>query len=330
MSKILDCFCGMLYVADHFDWDCDDFSQTLILAKSLIDNQGFNHKDLVESYRTNSILSFKDKTLNMCGMDPKGTYFGQIAKLRSSDDPLYISTDGITDGGAMKIMPVVAYFLTSDYLPYYIRAVTRITHNSPQAVLGAILIGLRYKHAFWGINDPKRFLEEFQSIANKMYKDEFFLSIVKKAFLILEQNPSPVDCLYSLAKNIGLAHLSWCCPVSATVWTYALGEDYMDYWLADFNNEQIRSFSVKGRHIDGELLDREVANSYLKIVEELKCGWIERFLRSDVDTFFHLVFSIKAAECGIDRKNLLSLSSSWGNDLVDISYKLGESWPPTL
>lgn len=321
--------------------DADDYVQTLLVARSLINCRGFNHADIVRRYR-----AIPKYILNNQVMTPGGTlrtYQGQVSKLLASNHPLYLSSDGVSDGAAMKVLPIAAFYC-QDFVAL-VRAtdqITQITHNTPEARLAAIIIALRFRQVLLGMpEDTNRLICDLQrasQIVALKGQTRFFFKQVKMAAALTRRTVQPSLLLIKLARDIGLEHLAWSTPVSACFWSYRAHNDFPKW----FNHEAENSIRVGRTTISAKTLKKFVAESYRKHLQQ--AGYLEEYTRShghhwrnsiDVDTFFSIAFSLIAAREGIDpiSSDLQRVKKVFPDDLFRISQQLvarGETGNPMI
>ena len=170
----------------------DDYVQTILVAKSLTTSGGFDHADLVARHRSRSGYWIDSKELYPGGVHP--SYKGQVAKLQQSDDPLYLATDGVSDGATMKVAAVAARYAGNfNDLVHNTDRVAQITHACIEARLAAVLVALRLRQVFLDISpDNMGQLVEELTVATKVlgvnHLADFFLARVETAYRIAQQH----------------------------------------------------------------------------------------------------------------------------------------------
>lgn len=310
-KKLYNALATILWVTVKYDdcLDADEYVQTLLIAQSLISNEGFNHSDLVKRYRSKTNHIFKNKALH--GFHSGGVskhYRGQIYRLIKSNNPLYLAKTGVTDGAAMKVLPIVAYYLFDfESLVLHVDKIIKITHYAVEARLSAVLITLRYRQILLGTNhktdDLLNELKRAIKILKFDKKSNFFLEQVIKAKKIADEESNPEILLKKLATEIGLDYLAWSTPISACFWSYRATNKYYKY----FNPKNDKTIKINNVVIDENTLKKEVIESYTKHLVKIKqykshlqahgYHWKEKI---DIDTFFSISFSIVAMRDGIE------------------------------
>lgn len=311
--------------------DADDYVQTMLVARSLVHNHGFNHADIVKRYRATPTYILNSQTMVPGGL--LKTYYGQVAKLIASADPLYVSCDGISDGAAMKVLPIAAFYHQNfTTLVQITDRITRITHNAPDARLAAILIVLRFRQILLGdaTEDIEGLIHNLQNASRIVALDKqagFFLKQVRSAAALTRKTAQPSMLLTKLARHIGLEHLAWSTPISACFWSYRAHNDFPKW----FTHDGEHSIHVGDTIIDAHTLKKSVVESYRKHLQQT--GRLAEFVRShghhwrtsiDVDTFFSIAFSLIAAKEGINPivDDLQQVKTVFPDDLSWISRQL--------
>ena len=275
----------MAWIEPFFGGDNDDIIQTALLAEHITEHKTINQEALVHLLRNRN-----------CGIDPN-IYKSQMAKLYFSEDPFYIAEDGLTDGGAMRAFPLV-FFVNKPEFPYYVRAATRITHNTPDSILAALLIAIRYNCALNNDLNITNFVNEFKNQALRLYnfeKCKFYFDVVDLASTLVEEDP--INTLLEIHKKIGLTHIAWGCPVAASFWAYNL-ENYPQFVPNQYDADQ-RYMEINGVKFTSLLLEDKQREFYHKRLDELNELGQGRYFGNDIDTFFHLSFSIACAQFGL-------------------------------
>lgn len=114
----------------------DDTQFSCQLAKSLIENDGFNPDDLAKRY----VELFTSKTIRGYGLTTKAAIDNLISGVHWSNSGVFGSYG---NGTAMRVSPIGIYFRND--LTQLIEAATidaKITHNSDEAVAGSIAIAM--------------------------------------------------------------------------------------------------------------------------------------------------------------------------------------------
>lgn len=336
IDRVYCALATIAWVAWKFDDadDADDYVQTMIIAKSLLDCNGFDHADIVARYRAKPDCGFTNNAVLLPG-GVSNHYKGQISKLLASDNPLYTATNGASDGAAMKITAAAAFYV-NDFttLVNVIDKITLITHATIEARLSALLIALRLRRIFLHIEaeNMNRLVEELTIAAQILgfgSNANFFLGRVKKARDIATKYTNPKKLLYQLCRHIGIKHLAWSAPVSACFWSYHNSKDLKKLFIQALPTNKYKVFLRQG--INGRTLARYVFKQDVRHLQAI--GNYQAFLAShayhwknsiDIDTFLSISLSISAAKNGID-----SISSEveqaivmFGEDLSSISAKL--------
>jgi len=335
VKKIHDAIAIMAWVTMKYinGNDADDYVQTLIIAQSLIKHQGFNHRDLVKRYRKKTKYLFKNKALH--NFNPGGVskrYRGQLYKLNKSKNPLYTARTGVTTGAAMKILPIVAFYLL-DYeaLIQNTDNIVKVTHYTIEARLSAILVALRYRQVLLNThNTTDDLLREFKraiQILGFGSQSRFFLQQVIRAKKITDKIDNPEHLLIELAREVGLDYLAWSTPISATFWSFKA--DTSCYGL--FNPEGEGKIKLKKYTIDTKTLKKSWWKRYERHLVYIgqfksfyhnhKYHWKKKI---DTDTFFSIAFSIIAAEKGLGKieKEVGLAIKEFGDNLPKIAHAL--------
>ena len=344
-SKVFNSLAAIAWTAVRYAdstnsiFDADEYFQTILIAKSIIKNNGVNHVDIVNQLRKKITLPTGHV------LDPGGTgkaYKGQLSKLVASSDQEYLSKDGASDGAAMRTAAIAAFYC-DDFKEMIIKndLVARITHASIEARMSACLTTIRLRQAFhpYRIYSPNDLLREFLSAINILQlgsQASFFFEKCITASKIVESYADPAKQLSMLACNIGMDHLCWSTPVSAVFWTFHRNNSFKQ-WI---NHENECSLLIPIESVEGKkrvlkvdasaygLRNREKDESHLKSINEF-----ESFIGShgyhygksmDIDTFFSIAFSVLSAINGIDEilPDLGRVMSVFGNNLFSISGAL--------
>lgn len=138
--------CGLAAVATHYyrhfdEDDADDFIDTMSTIESLVTNGGINHRDLVARFRAGRRTEICGQIIETGNRDPDS----QMAKLRASDDPYYLATDGATNGAAMRAMAPAFFFTDFEEMVYATTFLSRITHAEPVAHVAAVMMAITYR-----------------------------------------------------------------------------------------------------------------------------------------------------------------------------------------
>lgn len=339
--------------------DADDYIQTIQIARSLCACGGFNHRDIVNRYRSRTGISYDGKPLYYGGVDKE--YKGQLAKLLASSDPLYFSTDGVSDGSAMKVAGVAAFY-SADFTKMVLATdeITKITHCSVESRLAAVLIVLRIQRVLLGESDANldAFVLQFHdAVALLGFEDRagFFLSRVERAVEITRNEQTAAGLLIKLAREIGLTHLAWGTPIAACFWSFRADDD-IKKWMALCVEEssivwpvinvdhvyvpvpegsRLPTISrlVDFHRITGATLRKAVIEQDRKHLIDI--GEFDSFVEShghhwnkgiDSDTFFSIAFSILAAKFGIEKiaDEVPQAMAAFGDDLRGLAHQLAD------
>jgi len=283
--------------------DVDDYIQTVLIGESLVANRGFNHRDLVRRYRTKPGHIIGGREVAASGISAR--YKGQVKKLIDSRDLDFRASDGITSGSAMKVACIAAFY--SDDMTALVEntdRITRITHDSIDSRLAALLTVLRYRQIF---------LEEENSTAHLrdalvgaisrlgIAESKFFLDLFDAGAAMVASIADPARLLAHLNAVIGLSHIATSVPISACLWSFHrvdLGTVLTSWSLHD--KYEIRAGDVVIKHGDWRYeahrrhflaLGYTGADSRL-LGEEARSHF-------DLDTFFSNAFSLLAAQYGL-------------------------------
>jgi ADP-ribosylglycohydrolase len=310
----------------------DDYVQTIIIAKSLIENNGFNHRDLVKKYRQEPFKNMYLARKFGCLLPDK--YYGQIRKLLNSSNPLYTAKDGITDGSAMKISPVPAFYFYESFekLISITDQIVRVTHGSVDARLAAILITLRYRQIFSGkeIDNIDSLLKDFDKAVKLLGLEKegcYFLNKVKVAADLTKKEKDPFKLLIKLVREMGMTHFAWSTPITACFWSYRADNNFKR-----FNSIFKKTPTSYVLDDGGKVSTLETKPSVLKEFERRLTKFDPELKRRhkgldkgfDIDTFTSIGFSLIAASQGIEpiKDEVKEAIKTHGDDLKNISYNL--------
>ena len=343
------------------DWeDADEYIQTIVIARSLLRCKGVNHIDTVKSLRSNpnaKISHFGPGGLKLSQLKP-GERRGAIYKLLESDENEYLAVDGITDGAAMRTLPLAAAF-GDDFnkLVLATNRISRITHASIEARLSAILVALRFRQIIFNTEGNHWTLISSMVKAVELLgakkSSTFFLNRCKLAAKIIESNLGTEKTLLSLVANIGMKHFAWSTPIAAVFWSYAFDKDFTR-WLPPRSNrirdDQTITNAISGEEYityNGELTIKGDNCTSIKLSKDLyskklilsdsihfksiyklnpenkKIFGNERAM--DVDTFFSIAYSLCAADVGIEgiaEEAKIKADLIYDYDLMQISKQL--------
>ena len=346
-QRILASLAAVAWVAWKYGdaGDADDYVQTLLVARSLIENQGFHQRDLVSRYRSNPGYRLRGRKLHPGGVSPN--YHGQLSKLLLSNDPEYVASDGVSDGSAMKVTPIAAAYADSFFdLIDVTDRITQVTHSSVEARLAAVMVALRLRQVLigreaegieWVIDELGRAGQHL----NFGDQSSFFLNRLKTAAEVCrqaresskKQTETSADVLAALARKVGIEHLARSTPISAVCWSYENSSVFRRGWFKKGKEHIIIPASIKGGECElrGDSLEEEL---HLENVEHLRLiGELEGFEAShgyhwrqslDTDTFFSVTASIVAARDGLRPIWFGAKWATWtfGDRLTEISAQL--------
>ena len=341
--SIYNALVGLIWVNARFNepGDADDFVQSILVANSLLKSGGFEHADIVQSFRSTPPITMNQIDLLPSGIDNRQgnsgkIYKGQIYKLLQSEDPLYLATDGVSDGAAMRTLGIAAFFVNDfNSLVHAAYGIAAVTHASVEAKMSSVLTALRYRQIFMGdyFATPMILRDQLFKAADLLgvrKSASFFLERVALAASITTKFSSPADQLFQLARCIGMDHLCWSTPVSATFWSFH-GECRFRRW---FSGIKYRNISIKKSYrrdkatsitIDASTYKtscRQQDVDHLKNIGEYdefeKCHAYHYGKWIDIDTFFSIAVSMLAAKNGISGV-YLDLSNDLSVFNVDVS-----------
>ncbi len=293
--------------------DADDYVQTMLVAKSLLHCGGFDHVDLVKRFRSVPGYTMNDIQLGPGGVD-RG-FNGQISKLVASVDPKYKAKDGVSDGAAMRMSPVAAFYSHDvQQLVHAASSIAEITHASVEARLSAVLVALRQRQVF-ADDQPDSMLKLYNDLKfaiellDVREESQFFMGRVSRAMEIAGTTGDPDELLTRLVKHVGMEHLAWSTPISACFWSFA-GDANYEKWVNDQGEKRIwvkRPWSPVPKRLNGTTMNR---STHLDDVKHLRwLGEYEGYHKShayhwrkslDIDTFFSIALSVQAARHGIE------------------------------
>lgn len=283
--------------------DVDDYIQTILIGESLVANRGFNRRDLVRRYRTKPGHIIGGREVAASGISAR--YKGQVKKLIDSRDLDFQATDGITSGSAMKVACIAAFYSRDmAALVENTDRITRITHDSIEARLAALLTVLRFRQIF---------LEEENSTARLrtalvgairrlgIAGSEFFLDLFDAGAAMVGSIEDPVRLLGRLNAVIGLSHVATSAPLAACLWSFRrvdLGTVLTRWSLHD--KYEIRAGDVVIKHSDWRYEAHRrhfLALGYTNADSRMLGD--EPRSHFDLDTFFSNAFSLLAAQYGL-------------------------------
>lgn len=322
--------------------DADDYVQTILVAKSLTNCGGFDHNDLVSRHRIRSGHRLGETELYPGGVHP--AYRGQVAKLQRSKDPLYLATDGASDGAAMKVTAIAGYYVQDfDALIHNTDRIARITHASVEARLAAVLIALRLRQVLLNIapDNMNQLLEELVAATKILrfgHHADFFLARVESARQIASQDAPATDLLYQLCRQVGMEHLAWSTPVTACFWSFHADTDFSKWFRRRCETKMYlprKRFPIS-RVIHGRTLKRHIHQADVEHLHAI--GQYDSYQQAhgyhwrksiDMDTFLSIAISILAARHGLDSvaSEVLIAIEQFGDDLWSLAEQLAAaSW----
>jgi len=320
--------------------DCDDYVQTILVANSLLENNGFDHADLVKKYREEPTRV--DWLCRKLKYGPPQKYPGQLKKLLKSKNPLYTAKDGVTDGSAMKVCPIAAFYAhcSLEKFVFHCDQITQVTHGSVDTRLAAILVALRYRQIF---------LEEDRSVDALMKnfnaallllgfgrKGDYFSKKVSIAAQLTKEFHNPIKLLIRLSQEIGIAHLAWSTPITACFWSFRGNNDFHT-WFKEASDKYSFQFQdnknyiqMPNARIDSTTLKKErqkdLEEHLMRLDPENAVFHSKLKEKIDTDTFASIGFSLIAAEKGaptIQNEIVLAIND-FKDDIKDIVYHLVE------
>ena len=354
-NKILDVLLSMAWTSMRHggeQWvDSDEYVQTILVARSLLRADGFDHFDIVKSFKSDPLSKLSN--IGPGGLkknllaDPN-VRKGSIWNLLNSGENEYMARDGMLDGAAMRTLPLAAFYGHDlEQLILYVNRVSRITHCFLDARLAAILAALRFRQLLF---DKGQDIDELMSDMNVATEvlgarkhSVFFMKRCQLASNIVNSAVDAEDCLVQLITHIGMKHLSWSTPISAVFWSFLANDDY-ERWLpprssrnhasdyATYNGELIiQSKENRPLHLSNEMYSEEMMLEDSDRIKSLLClkhdGNMGNERAMDVDTFFSMAFGFVAANHGIksihsDAK--LAASLIFEDDLKQLADRLKE------
>ena len=319
--------------------DCDDYVQTMDIAKSLILSGGFQHEDVIRM-----LTSDPGYVINGWTVPPSGRYVSQhsqSAKLFRSREYSFYATDGVTDGAAMRVTALAGWYGDNlDNLVEITNRCSRITHASLEARLAAILVALRIRQLLFR---PKacsipQLLHEFETAKHLLgvqKSADFFTERLYSAALIGMKQLDQETCLSRLASDIGLTQLAWTTPITATIWSFNddLAPDrIMENQHNILNALTLRPPSKASIEITEDTYKPVCYEADLQHVSEIdpgnsylnKRGDILRKL--DIDTLLSITFSLIALKGDSQQlpppQQVVQAVNVFGDDLAYISRQI--------
>jgi hypothetical protein len=284
--------------------DLDDYIQTILIGESLVANRGFNHRDLVRRYRTKPGHIIAGRQVAASGISSR--YKGQLKKLIDSRDPAFQATDGITNGSAMKVACIAAFYVADlAALVTNTDAITRITHNSVDARLAALLVALRFRQIFLEKDDSTGYLRStmVRTIDQlQIAGSDFFLQTFDRGAALVNERRRPDQLLAGLNGVVGLSHVATSAPIAASLWSFCPVDVRAVLTTWDIHDKhEIRAGEMVIRHQDWRyqahrrhFRDLGYTGADSKLLND------ESFSHFDLDTFFSISCSLLAAQHGFD------------------------------
>ena len=309
----------------------------MIVAKSLLHCGDFSHADLVRRLRSLPGYQINKVVLGPGGVDPG--FAGQISKLLHSDDPQYQACDGVSDGAAMRMSAVAAFYGHNlQKLVETANSIAGVTHASVEARLSAILVALRLRQVFFDDQpDSILKLEHDMNFALELLdikqEAQFFMSHFKRAKDITCQISNPDRLMTKLVENVGIEHLAWSTPISACFWSFSSDTNY-SRWFRRRGEKRMyvkRPWSPIPKILHGKTMKRSV---HLDDVSHLRLlGEYESYHRThdyhwrkslDIDTFLSIAIGIIAARHGIEtiEDEVCDATHMFGDDLEKFARQL--------
>jgi len=129
----------------------DDTILTLLVADSIINKKKFDRTDIGR---------------RMLTCDPRGGT--QIEKLKASNNPDYVASDGNTNGSAIRVLPISIINKDLKKLTYQIIDLTTLTHGNKESVACALVNSYAQVYVINSTN-PKEPMKFIQQTAGKYY-----------------------------------------------------------------------------------------------------------------------------------------------------------------
>jgi hypothetical protein len=249
-----------------------------------------------------------------------------------SNEKLYLAKSGLTDGAAMRVAGIAAYYTESfEKMVEVVNNISRITHSFAEARIAAILVAIRFHDIFNGIdNSPADLIIKLQKACAIIGLEEdssFFIKKCKLAAKIATLNSNPEHCLIELLQKIGMNKLSWSTPISATFWSYHEDVNF-EYYLSSPQQRyrvtsggalvEAREIRLRDKHDSLKVYDytSTIAEVHAEDREHIRGLFDKEGLliseeridqafpsRLDIDTFFSISFSLLAAKNGLGNLN---------------------------
>ena len=283
--------------------DVDDYIQTILIGESLVANRGFNHRDIVRRYRTKPGHIIAGRGIAASGISTH--YNGQVKKLIDSRDLAFRATDGITGGSAMKVACIAAFYLEDTAsLVKNTDEIIKITHNSIDSRLAALMTVLRFRQIFLEQENTTGHLRHalVEAIDYLGFGGSaFFLELFDKGAALVEHGDDPARLMVSLNEVIGISHVATSVPIAACLWSFRpvdLRAVLSNWSLHD--KYEIRAGDVVIKH--GEWRYQYHRQHFLALgytASDSRLLGEEPRSHFDLDTFFSISFSLLACQYGI-------------------------------
>lgn len=270
----------------------------------MIANRGFNHRDLVRRYRTRPGHIVAGREVAASGISLR--YKGQLKKLIDSRDLAFQATDGITNGSAMKVACIAAFYVADlADLVKSTDSITRVTHNAVDARLAALLVALRFRQIFLEKDNSTDYLRSTLVRAIEQLEiagSDFFLQNFDQGASLVSESSSADQLLADLNRVVGLSHVATSAPIAACLWSFRPVDMRTVLSTWDIHNKyEIRGGDMVIRHQDWRyqahqrhFRDLGYTGADSKLLNE------ESFSHFDLDTFFSISFSLLAALHGFE------------------------------
>jgi len=293
VKKLYDSLLVIAWTAKQFGVDeMDDYIQTVLVAESLVANNGFNHRDLVRRYRTKPGYLIQNKSVAEAGQ----YWQGMIRRLIEANDLDYMAAEeqGITDGCAMKVICVAPFYLQDvQEMIANTDRITRITHNFVDGRLAAQLIVLRARQILLDldVDNPHCLKWTFIEAVEKLGLEgpgDFFLKKLTEGISVLEEIDDPFELTMELNRIMGLTKAANSAPLAACLFSFKAKNNFRDHLFlrqipaSEFRDgaaRQYREHFVKMGRPPSVLPDNEIHN--------------------DKDTFSSIAFSLIALQHGL-------------------------------
>ncbi len=327
-------FEGLAYVTSHYrridpkTEDADDYVETMMVVDSLLERGGVDHRDLVARFRRGRPLKIGDDIVVQGGNRDARS---QIAKLRRSEDPMYLAKDGITDGAAMKMLGPALYFTDWRELVYAANFIAAITHASPESRLAAVLVALRTHYA---AKNAFRQLRSDLGILTRAFRAAAdMLDLLKEAEPFLGFLEGNSDQLFEgLAEDIGFLHVATSTPVMAVMGSYGVPVSPTTTSFPTQANDFLHGKGPEKPHsipgikngVTEDVMQRHAAFFGIRVAAQHNRAFVPRH---DADTFYSMLIPIAILDGHVSEDILThplkhDLFERWD----DIALKLAARW----